>query len=520
MAEAQNRARQVLAAIAGFFIRVLAFVRKEVVAILRQTRLVLALIIGPFLILLLFGVGYRNTPRTLRAIAVVPENSNLEGLVTEYLGDVSPQLKLVGVTHSAEEADARLRNQEVELVIVAPPNPLASVENNEQALIQLYHYEIDPYEETYVQVMGRTLTEALNREFLLRMAEEGKQEASSLQQYTEQARADAAVLRQALTAGDTAVAVEAWRSLQSELGLIRLAAGSSLALLAGLQETAGADTPGEAGEIMQRLTALQDQVASLETGGSSAATADEQVQQATALESDLRQLDDLLAEFRRIDSRVLVTPFRNQVLSITQVAVDPMFFFTPAVIALLLQHTAITLAALSIVRERLAGALELFRAAPVSPLEILLGKYISYFLLVSGLAAVLTLLVIFLLGVPMLGSWGQYVFILAIFLFASLGFGFHLSLSARSDSQAVQYAMIILLASIFFSGFFLALYRLWLPVRIVSWAIPATYATEVLKDIMLRGQPGPWFLYLVLALIGAILFVGAWWRTRQLLRSE
>ena len=53
-------------------------------------------------------------------------------------------------------------------------------------------------------------------------------------------------------------------------------------------------------------------------------------------------------------------------------------FYAPAVLALVLQHMAITLTALSLVRERLSGAIDLFRVAPVRTLEIVVGKYLAY----------------------------------------------------------------------------------------------------------------------------------------------
>jgi ABC-2 type transport system permease protein len=59
---------------------------------------------------------------------------------------------------------------------------------------------------------------------------------------------------------------------------------------------------------------------------------------------------------------------------------------------------------------------------------------------------------------------------------------------ASSDSQAVQLAMLTLLASVFFSGFFLPLYLLSGPVRVVSWALPATYGMTLLQSIMLRAD--------------------------------
>ena len=48
------------------FVRTLAFPRKEIFEILRQPRLILTLVAGPFLILLLVGVGYRIAREAVR----------------------------------------------------------------------------------------------------------------------------------------------------------------------------------------------------------------------------------------------------------------------------------------------------------------------------------------------------------------------------------------------------------------------------------------------------------------------
>ena len=45
---------------------------------------------------------------------------------------------------------------------------------------------------------------------------------------------------------------------------------------------------------------------------------------------------------------------------------DVIWYFAPAVLALILQHLAVTLVAMSLVRERTTGVIELFRIAPVS----------------------------------------------------------------------------------------------------------------------------------------------------------
>jgi ABC-2 type transport system permease protein len=75
--------------------------------------------------------------------------------------------------------------------------------------------------------------------------------------------------------------------------------------------------------------------------------------------------------------------------------------------------------------------------------------------------------------------------------------------------------MIVLLTSVFFSGFILGLETLWEPVRIISWALPATYGIQLLRDIMLRGDPLAFSLLLQMTAIGLGLFLLAWWLLRR-----
>ena len=57
--------------------------------------------------------------------------------------------------------------------------------------------------------------------------------------------------------------------------------------------------------------------------------------------------------------------------------------------ALLLQHLALTFAALSLVRDRSLGLFELLRVGPLSSFEILLGKTIAYLLVGLALGGIL-----------------------------------------------------------------------------------------------------------------------------------
>ena len=62
-------------------------------------------------------------------------------------------------------------------------------------------------------------------------------------------------------------------------------------------------------------------------------------------------------------------------------------YFGPAVLALILQHMAVTLIALSVVRERTSGLFELFRISPIRTGELVTGKLIAYGLFAAAIAA-------------------------------------------------------------------------------------------------------------------------------------
>ena len=124
-------------------IRISAFFRKEIVEILRQPRLILSLVAGPFLILLLFGIGYQNKPRELRTIFVVEPGSALEGQIEQYASNLGEQLIFTGVTSDVESALDDLRERRVDLVAVTPPDVVGTLRNNEQAIFNLYHNEIE-----------------------------------------------------------------------------------------------------------------------------------------------------------------------------------------------------------------------------------------------------------------------------------------------------------------------------------------------------------------------------------------
>jgi ABC-2 type transport system permease protein len=96
---------------------------------------------------------------------------------------------------------------------------------------------------------------------------------------------------------------------------------------------------------------------------------------------------------------------------------------------------------------------------------------------------------------------------LGLVLLASIGIGLVLSLLARSDGQAVQVAMLVLLASLFFSGFFLSADRLVGPAVAVTWILPVTWGIRGLQEVMLLGREPEPVVFVALGAIAATALV-------------
>lgn len=502
-----------------FLIRISAFVRKEMAAILRQPRLVAILVLGPFLILLIFGVGYRNLPRTLRTVVVIPAESQIRDEINDILGGLRGTLDIVGTVDNEQDALGQLDRREIDLVLVTPADPYADVSQNEQSRFQMIHHEIDPLEVLFVNTLERAYVQEVNRQVLIRAVAEAQMRAANVQEKLAVTQADAESVRNDLTAGDGLEAFVDIRRMAVDFEALNLSIASSLSLFEGVQ-TLAEDPQASVALLDEQLSQIQDQLDDLAELAPSGQDFSAEIAEVEAIQRELQSIADFFTTFRGLDGRVLVSPFAGETVAFTRVQLGQIDFYVPGVIALLLQHMAITLAALSIVRERNGGTIELFRAAPLSSMETLLGKMISFLILTGVLAAVLTALVVLGLRTPMLGTWVGYAAIVTALLFTSLSLGFAISVISQSDSQAVQFSMIVLLASIFFSGFFIALYRMLPAVQIVSWLLPATYGTALLQDVMLRGQiPSP-FLLSGLIFFGVVLFLFAWWRMRHLMARE
>ena len=100
----------------------------------------------------------------------------------------------------------------------------------------------------------------------------------------------------------------------------------------------------------------------------------------------------------------------------------------------------------------------------------------------------------------------------------SLGLGLLISILADSERQAVQLSLLVLLGSVFFSGFALPVAEFAAPVQAASYLLPATSGIRLAQDVMLRGGiEAPWVAG-VLAALACALLLACWLLVRRGMR--
>jgi len=391
-----------MSTILRMIVRLLALMGKEIVEALRRPGAVISLILGPFIIMALFGFGYSGEHRPLETTIVVPPSSGLPTDVAKYQELAGGGLRIVGVVPDRTGLDEALASGRLDVVIIAPDDPAASFRQGQQSVFEVKINVVDPIETNYAGFLASNLQSAVNREILREAAEQGKGFV-----------ADAGI-----QAGDTPL-------------------------------------------------------------------------------------------------NVVAEPTRAEVVNVAPVTPGVVAYYGPAVLALILQHLAVTLIALSLVRERTTGILDMYRVAPVNAWEVLAAKLVAYVLIGGAIAATSVALLQYVFHVPMLGDPRLLAGIIALVLLASLGLGLAIAVISDSERQAVQLSLLVLLASVFFSGFVLSISEFNPVVRSFAYALPVTHGIRLIQDIMLRGTSTELWEYGTLALIcGVTLFI-AWFGLRR-----
>jgi ABC-2 type transport system permease protein len=193
-------------------------------------------------------------------------------------------------------------------------------------------------------------------------------------------------------------------------------------------------------------------------------------------------------------------------------------FLLPGMVAILLVLVTVMLTAFSIVREKERGTIEQLFVTPVRPLGLMLGKILPYF--VTGIVELAIFLVFmrYAFQIPIHGSLLVLAALTTGYLFVNLAIGILISSKANSQAEALQFCMVVMLLSIFLSGFMFPRETMPLWAYTLSYFVPATYMIKITRGVILRGAglEQLWLNGVVLFAMGAGLLLAAAQRFKKM----
>lgn len=183
------------------------------------------------------------------------------------------------------------------------------------------------------------------------------------------------------------------------------------------------------------------------------------------------------------------------------------FNFVPGVMAMVLLLVCTMMTAITIVKEKEMGTMEIMLVSPMKPILIVVAKAIPYLVLSMVNIASILLLSVFVLEVPINGSLGLLVMESILFTLVSLSLGLLISSGAASQQTAMFISLVALfLPTVMLSGFMFPVENMPAPLRIISNIVPAKWYYGIVKSVMIKGLGISAVWKETLILLGMMLF--------------
>jgi ABC-2 type transport system permease protein len=162
--------------------------------------------------------------------------------------------------------------------------------------------------------------------------------------------------------------------------------------------------------------------------------------------------------------------------------------FVPGVMALVLMLVCVMMTAVSIVKEKETGTMEILLVSPFKPILVILAKAVPYLLLSLINVVSILLLSVFLLDLPIHGSILLLFAESTLFIITCLTLGIFISVKTDSQQTAMLISLMgMLLPTILFSGFMFPIENMPLPLQIISNIVPSKWFYIIVNSIMIKG---------------------------------
>ncbi|MCL2131825.1 MAG: ABC transporter permease [Lentimicrobiaceae bacterium] len=177
----------------------------------------------------------------------------------------------------------------------------------------------------------------------------------------------------------------------------------------------------------------------------------------------------------------------------------------PGVIGLIIMLICAMMTAVSIVREKEKGTMEVLLVSPMRPIFVIIAKLLPYFTI--SVVNVFNIFIIshFIMGVPIAGNLFWIIVLCLLYIAASLGIG--LLISSVTNTQVIALlisGMVLMLPAVYMSGMMFPIENMPLILRLLSNIIPARWFVSAIRKIMIMGVDVQYIVKELLILTGMI----------------
>ena len=160
----------------------------------------------------------------------------------------------------------------------------------------------------------------------------------------------------------------------------------------------------------------------------------------------------------------------------------------PAIMGMVFLLVCALMTAVSIVREKENGTMEVLLVSPVRPIKIIISKMVPFFILSCLDLTVILLIARFLLDVPMSSGIMPVVSVSMLYIMLALALGLLVSTIAQTQVVAMLIAgMVMIVPVLMLSGMLFPTDNLPVVLRELSYIVPAKWYIDAMRKMMVMG---------------------------------
>ncbi|MBI2968882.1 MAG: ABC transporter permease [Bacteroidetes bacterium] len=185
-------------------------------------------------------------------------------------------------------------------------------------------------------------------------------------------------------------------------------------------------------------------------------------------------------------------PVPMQIIPVVRMLYNPQLrgehTFIPGIMAMVMLLVCVMMTAISIVREKETGTMEVLLVSPFKPIMVIISKFIPYLIISLVNITSILLLSYFVLGLPVKGSILLLYAESFLFIITALSLGLLISILAKSQQTAMFTSlMLTMLPTLLLSGFIFPVESMPLLLQWLSNVVPSRWFYIIVKSIMIKG---------------------------------